>query len=65
MDYDYLPTCNYEVNGYPHPGDCGEPAVAHVWWGEGDEGDPMLVCQEHLDFMLKCEAKSTAPPAGA
>lgn len=64
MDYDYLPTCAYEVDGHPYPGDCGEPAVARVWW---DDGSEMLVCQEHLDFMVKCEAKvekAPAPPAG-
>jgi len=54
MDYEYLHTCEYEVDGYPHPGDCGEPAIARVWW-KGD--DQMFVCQEHLDLMLKCEAE--------
>ncbi len=53
MDYKYLTTlCQYEMPGQPHPVDCGEPAVARVWW---DDGSEMLVCQEHLDFMVKTE----------
>ena len=65
MDHAYLTTtCQFEVDGYPQPGDCGEPAVARVWW---DNDFEMLVCQEHLDFIIKREAeaeKTSEAPAG-
>jgi len=64
MDFEYLHTCEYEMPGNPCPVDCGEPAVARVWWDEWDESDQMFVCQEHLDLILKYEAQGTAPPAG-
>jgi len=64
MDYEYLATCQFDVSDDNDPIDCGEPAVARVWWKGNDD---MLVCQEHLDFMLKCEGLSEGfqtPPAG-
>ena len=54
MDYEYLPTCEYEIAGYPYPADCGEPAVARVWW-KGEDVDAMLVCQKHLKEIMSTE----------
>lgn len=50
MDYEYLGECEYDTR----KGECGEPAIAKVWW-EDRTNDSMLVCKEHLDFILKCE----------
>ena len=52
MDFAYLATCQYEMPAQPHPVDCGEPAMARVWW---DDGSQLFVCQEHLDFILNNE----------
>ena len=63
MDFEYLHSCEYEMPGQPYPVDCGEPAVARVWWDEWDKSDQIFVCQEHLDFILKSEAEEDASPA--
>lgn len=65
MDYEYLTTtCQYSEDFQPIPVSCGKPAVARIWWdGDGE----MLVCQEHLNYILQCEkdlAEAIAPPTG-
>ena len=54
FDYDILAKCYYEAtDGHGEVGDCGEPATHRVWWEE--EGDGMVVCKEHFEFIYKCE----------
>ncbi|KKM99632.1 hypothetical protein LCGC14_1145810 [marine sediment metagenome] len=55
FDYEVLASCQYQVPGPNNPNDvvdCGEPASYRVWW---DKDFEEFVCQEHLDFMVKCE----------
>jgi len=67
FEYKRLPGCQYAVpsKGTPEQEmDCGAPVVARVWWlqMEGwDESpdDTMLVCEEHLAYILACEEKET------
>lgn len=52
MNVKYLPICQYGVAD-KHSNDvvdCGEPAVAAVWWRE-DASDVMYVCAKHLEMM--------------
>ena len=49
FDYEILHRCQYEIGG----GSCGEPATHKVWWD--GENDSMLVCQEHFEYIKKCE----------
>jgi len=55
MDYKYFEKCQHEIGGdSPYAYECGEPAVAIVWWS--DSGlDQMYVCQEHLNFIKENE----------
>lgn len=59
-DFEYLEECEH---GVPCPNtmlgheDCGEPAMARVWW-LGYDKDSMLVCQEHFDAILEGEKKT-------
>jgi len=47
FDYEYLAHCQFECYSpyEPQPFDCGEPAVARVFWEDGTE---LFVCEEHL-----------------
>lgn len=56
FEWEYLGNCQFPTNErlfgyYSEPGDCGEVAIARVRW---DDGEEMLVCAEHLAFMLQC-----------
>lgn len=68
FDYKFLGRCQYPVPAPHHPEgetDCGEPAVVYGWWD--DYGDGWLLCQEHLDYIIKREKKDveeTSRPAG-
>lgn len=68
FDHEYLGRCQYPVPAPYHPGgeaDCGEPAVAYGWWDDDEDG--WYLCQEHLDYIIKCEKKDveeTSRPAG-
>ena len=67
FDWDFIETnCQYPVPNVgalvlgPEPEvDCGEPAVAIARWYEDEQADEdantMLLCQKHLDFVLKIE----------
>ena len=64
FEYKWLPGCQYSVpsKGTPEQEmDCGAPVVARVWWHwaemEDEPSDAMLVCEEHLMYILACEAK--------
>jgi len=66
FDYEWLPGCQYPVKstGTPEPEmDCGAPPVARAWWdqSEGEDEyeatDVMLLCEEHLQHVLACEAR--------
>ena len=56
MDYAVIAECEYEVEDRRVPdgvGGCREPATHYVWWL--DYKDKVPVCQEHFEFMKKCE----------
>ena len=58
FDYEYLAKCEYGVyNPAKASGedDCGEPAIAKVWW---EDGEPIYVCKEHLEYMIKMEEEN-------
>ncbi len=59
FDYRVLHTCQYEVAAYHNEvSDCGEPATHEVWWDGNEATGVMIVCQEHFDFITKCEAEN-------
>ena len=54
------PSCQFGVPwSYNEDGvtDCGEPAIYKVWWDNLGK-DFILVCQEHLDEILKQEKEN-------
>lgn len=60
VDYDVLHTCEFPVPSSGTPtleDDCGEPAIYKVYWTleNGTNVGKMRVCQEHFDFIMKCE----------
>ena len=68
FDYKILHSCQYPVPnaayGPEMEVDCGEPAIAIVWWFEesGDvRGCDTYVCKKHLDVMKDTEEN---PPGG-
>lgn len=59
FDFEYLETkCDYGVEAPWSPegwADCGEPAIAKIWWGEPEEF--MYVCERHFkEIALKEKA---------
>ncbi len=55
--YEYLGSCEYEVGSHRRqPGDCGEPAIARIWWVHPYK-DGILVCAEHFKFIREHEVK--------
>jgi len=64
VDYKYLSPirCQYGVYDKYNPddnfcSDCGEPAVAKVWWGIDSLRNSLHVCREHLQQILEDEEK--------
>lgn len=56
FDYEYLGKCEYALftGGSPEGyADCGDPAIARVWWDNYDSG--LLVCPEHFELIKKKE----------
>jgi len=59
-DWEYIERCQYPVydKGKNTEIACGEPAIARIMWDEEQYNREEFICQEHLNFMLKCEAKA-------
>lgn len=57
-DYTLYGSCQYGVpaNTASQVCDCGEDAVAWIWWGSQDKG--LKVCRPHLDKILLDEENS-------
>lgn len=55
FDYEYLGKCEYGVFDNSPEGctDCGDPAIAKVWWDEEKRG--LLLCNEHFEEIKKKE----------
>ena len=77
FNWDYLGLdCQYPVSNIgtltlePEPGvDCGKPAVAIARWYEDEDaegpGGTMLLCQKHLNMVLKAEKEQRKSGEGA
>lgn len=60
FDYKILHSCQYPVPntyGSAQEADCGEPAIAVVWWFDdsGMRTCNTYVCKEHLDLIKDTE----------
>lgn len=53
MDWNYLGSCEYPIDGTETK--CGEPAIAKMVW---DTGNTKLVCSKHLQHTLLTEAEA-------
>jgi hypothetical protein len=59
FDWEWIGYCQYPVFDSSVPeyeSDCREPAVARGYWG--DDTDGWLLCQEHLNKILKEQEES-------